>query len=226
MSKRIVVLALLLGGTAQIAAAAIIPAGPAYPPPGGVTFGSAGTNPGDAGGFTYIFTGFDVSGLANLWYGVDLTYPPAAALDGSLDAMTFSGVSGSTATWDGTTDWDDPSVAGGGTVSVPTRLELTVSGGPSWVTLPIPGYTFPAIGAVIDNSAGSDFSLNFIFTADTGGGGYVPINTIQQVPPGGQTLTSVGFGFYSVVPEPSSIAMAGLGLLAMIGYGVSRRRRS
>lgn len=218
--------ALLLIASASCAFAAITPVGPDYPAPGGNSASGSGSA-GGVGGLTWNYSGFDVTGLTNLWQGLASPSFPTAGLDGLAHLLTFSGVSGATATWAGTTGWTNPTTSVH-SPAVPIKLDIEITAGsPTWTTLPIGGYTFPAIGAVIDNSAGADYSINLLFSADVGAG-YVPINTIMQLSsPPGLTNSSVSLGFYSVeVPEPSALMVWGVGLIGAATYRVRKRRRS
>lgn len=225
MILRTSLFALLVVAIAQLALAAPVN-GPDYPAPGGNAFSFSG-DLGGVGGRDVTYTGFDIvtPGLVNLWQGLWDPNAAAAALDGSLDVLSFDNVSGPTATWTGTTSWTNPDDS---TFypSVPVMMEITIVSGPvSWSVLPIVGADFDSsLGAVLDNSTGGDYTINILFSADTAvSAGFVPLDTINQG--SGGTLTSVSLGFYSQVPEPSTLALAGVGLVAATGYGWSRRRR-
>lgn len=225
MTRTTLVLTLLLALVSQISFAAPIPDGPAYPAPGGNDFGFAG-DLGGVGGRDVDYFDFDVAGagLVGLWHAVAPPWGGAtAALDGSPDPLSFDSVAGATGTWTGLTDWLDPFDSTLYT-DIPVKMDITITAGAvSWEVLPIAAADFdPAIGAVINNSAGVDYTINILFSADVGGG-FVPMDTINTF--GGDTLSSVNLGFYSLVPEPSSFVLAGVGLMAAVGVGVTRRRR-
>ncbi len=223
MTLKTSVLTLLLAAASQVALASTVPAGPEYPAPGGNSFSGSGV-PGDSGGWDLNYSGFNIPVYdTGFWQGLWDPTSAAAGLDGTAHTLTFTGLSvGNTvATWEGTTGWTAPDTTY--YPSIPVRLDVSVTaGGLSWSTLPLAGYTFPAIGAVIDNLGGVNYSLNASITADVGSG-YVPLNSISQ-PTGGLTQSSVSFGFYSV-PEPSTFIMLGIALVAATGCGVARRRR-
>ena len=114
-------------------------------------------------------------------------------------------ISGNVATWAGTTSWFNP---GDSTTyyDVPLELRLTITGlgaTPWALSTSIPGLDpgpGSGIGAVVDNSAASNFSWNAQFLADIptdGTGNFIALNT---VPTSGGTSSSFGGGFYSVVP--------------------------
>jgi PEP-CTERM motif len=228
MMKRISLLTVVLAAISQSALASVTPAGPAYPAPGGNSVGFIG-DPGDPGGRDVTYSAFDVvtPGLTGLWQGLWDPTSALAALDGSLDTLSFSGVAGPTGTWTGTTDWTDPDTS---TFypGVPVKMDITIVAGPvTWDVLPILGIDFDlGLGAVINNSAGADYTINVLFSADTPVSvGYVPINTIHQGV-GGNTLSTVSLGFYSTVPEPSTFVLAAVSLISAAGYGLARRRRA
>jgi hypothetical protein len=120
--------------------------------------------------------------------------------------LTFSGISGTTATWAGTSSWTNPST--GLTHSVPIQMRINVSGlgGSPWVLStsvaeldPGPG---TGIGAVVDDSASrADFSANVQFLADIptdGAGNFIALNSVQNA--GGQTRSSYTGAFYERAP--------------------------
>jgi hypothetical protein len=227
MNRKLSIATLLLGFLSQSAGAVVLN-GPDFPAPGGNSFGFVG-DPGDPGGRDVTYTAFDIvtPGLINLWQGLWDSTSASAALDGTPDTLSFSGVAGPTGTWTGTTSWLDPDTSTFHP-AVPIQMDITIIGGPvSWTVLPIPGVGFdPALGAVIDNSTGADYSINILFSADVPGpGGFAPINTFHQGTPG-DTLASVSLGFYSTVPEPSTFMLGGVGLVAAVGCALVRRRRS
>jgi hypothetical protein len=223
MSLKQFVAALLLGAIAQCASAAVVPLGPMYPAPGPSAFAWDGGLAGDPAGAGYSYSNFDVTGLTGLYQGLwDPSVDPSASLDGSPDHLTFAGATATTATFSGTTTWTDPSNSTVHT-NVPIKLDISITAGPvSWATLPVAGVLFdPALGAVIDNSTGADYSLNLLFSADVGSG-FQAINTINQLG-GGLTTSSVSLGFYTV-PEPGSLSLAAMALAVTLG-GVWLRRR-
>jgi len=227
MILRTSVLTLFMAAVAHVAYAdlLVVPSGPDYPAPGGNGFSFSG-DLGGAGGRDVDYTGFDVvtPGLVYLWQGLWEPDAAVASLDGSPHALSFDSVGGGTATWIGTTSWTDPDTSIF-YASVPLKMEITINSGPvSWEALPKAGFDFPAIGAVLNNSSGGDYQINVQFTADTPVSvGYVPLDSVNQS--GGGTLSSISLGFYSVVPEPSTFLLAGVGLAVAAGYGLRRRRR-
>lgn len=208
--------------------------GPSYPPDGGtVDFSASGAgSPGDSGGRNFHFSNFtETSGWTDLYWGMDSNYLPEAALDGSLDSLSFTSFLGDTAIWSGTTDWTDASTSISYTVDI--RFVATVSGlgGTPWqLSSSVPDLD-PGAGAgmavVVENSDGLDFSVNFQFLADIptdGSGNFIALNDVMQPPsPGGQTQSSFGSAFYTTpVPEPSAFALIA-GVLTFASILIRRR---
>ena len=164
---------------------------------------SGAASPGDSGGRTVSFTSFSNS-WSQLFWGPASNALPAAGLDNTLHVLAFSGISGTTATWAGTSNWTNPTT--GLTHTVPIQMRITVSGlgGSPWVLStsvaeldPGPG---TGIGAVVDDSTSlADFSANVQFLADipTDGPGFIALNSVQNA--GGQTLSSYTGAFYERV---------------------------
>ncbi len=196
--------------------------GPVYPAPGGNVWNGSGN--GTSGTATWDYSNFNTSGLDALYFGLNqVDYGPAGAgLDGSLTAFTFSGISGQTATWEATTTWYNsvnlnPTAAN-------TRLLMTVTGlgATPWTTdLTSVGLddtgTFGVLGAVVDNSAGLDFTLLWSIEADTGSGWQSIQSVLQHNTHDGDSVSSIATGFYSVatVPVPAAVWLFGsaIGLL-------------
>jgi hypothetical protein len=179
--------------------------GPAYPPPGGVSFStSGGPSPGDPGGLNFIFTVFDPTAFKALWWGPQNQTAVAAGLNQTPHTLTFSSISGATATWTGTTDYRVP--PSGNLVNVPVRCDITVTGMGSnpWVlSTSVPGLdpgVGTGIGAVVPNPSGLDFTATIEFKAYVGGS-YIPLNTVPQLPGPIRTVSSFAGGFFFVVNE-------------------------
>jgi hypothetical protein len=222
MMQVIVAVVSLLG--AAFADAAVI--GPVYPAPGGNQFSGSGSA-GDPGGRTNSYSNFDTSAFSELYWGAWSGSPPAAALDGSLDSMTFTGAAGTVATWNGTTSWVNP-MTNVLVMNVPTQLTITIAGlGPNpWVSFAAVNGSDPSgVGAVVDNSLGANFSATLAFFANVGSG-WQPLNIIDQRPnPSGQTRSSFSGGFYSAAPVPLPAA-AWLLLSGLMGVIFAGKRRS
>jgi hypothetical protein len=184
--------------------------GPSFPPDGGtVDYAFSGApSPADAGGATVEFTNFTPDTTwSQLYWGPSSAALPTAGLDGSPHALTFDSISGTVATWVGTTDWTDPfdsTVYSG--VPIEMRITCTGLGATPWVTStsisgldPGPG---TGIGAVVDDSASFlDFSATVEFLADIptdGSGNFIALNDVSNA--GGQTNSSYTGAFYSQVP--------------------------
>ena len=183
--------------------------GPDYPPPGGVTWSGSGS--GTSGTATWNYSNFDVSGLDSLYFGLNQVDYGAigAGLNNTADAFSLYSVSGTTAEWHASTTWYN----GSSNVPASTRLVMTVGNlGPNpWTTdLASIGLDtgFGDLGAVVDNSSGSNFTLDWKIEADTGSG-WQAINSVQQyLSHDGFTRTNFATGFYSeltAVPEPTTL---------------------
>lgn len=199
----------------------------AYPPPGGVTLNFAGAaSPGDAGGSSFVFTGFDNSAFTALYWG---TYDDnstgnsvTAGLDGTAAALAFSSSSGTTATWTGLTTYTNPHTLVT-TSNVPIEMIVSISGLGASPWVPAVPLGLPAgMGAVVDDSTGADFTANVQFLANVGGG-FVALNSIDNG--GGLTNSSISGGFFSPVPEPASFVLCGSLLATVLVGGLTKARR-
>ena len=222
-------IACLIGLMASASQAASV--GPDYPPPGGVTWTDGGGN-GLIGTKTWNYSAFDVSGLNALYFGLNqIDYGAiGAGLHGAADAFTLFTVSGTTAEWRASTTWanDVTNVHG----PAATRLLMTVTGlgANPWITdLASIGLNvgFGDLGAVVDNSSGSNFSLDWSIQAKTGSV-WQGINTVQQnLDHTGYTKSNFATGFYSQassVPEPTSLALlSGLGVMGLASVRMRRK---
>jgi len=168
-------------------------------------FGGA-ASAGDLGGRSVAFSSFSPSSWTSLYWGPSSSALPRAGLNGALTALAFSGISGTTATWQSNVTWTNPGPGAPGPHSVPVRMVITISGlgGTPWSLAtsvsgldPGPG---AGIGAVVANfPTAVNFTANVEFLADipTDGSGFIPLNTVPQGT-GGNTLSSYTGAFYSV----------------------------
>lgn len=161
---------------------------------------------GDNGGRSFIFTSFvPTTSWSKLYWGPSSAALPTAALDGTADPLTFTGIAGQVATWQGTTSWTNPDT-GGTSTGVPIRVRVTVTGlgGTPWVLSTSVAGLDPGIGtgigAVVNNISLSNFTALVQFEADLPptDGTFVAINPIRNG--AGKTLSSFTGGFYSAAP--------------------------
>ncbi len=204
--------------------------GPTYPAPGGNNWSGNGVN-GPDGLAIWNYSNFDSNSFGVLYFGLNQTDYGAlgAGLNGSVDPFFFHGVNSITTTmaeWRSDTTWVNQL---GNVQNVQTRLLMNILGlgANPWITnLASIGLDtgYGDLGAVVNNSAGLDFSLQWTIEANTGSG-WQAINTVQQLPQNdGKTRSSFATGFYYSEPVP---APAGLGLLAigLLGFVAARRIR-
>lgn len=197
--------------------------GPSWPAPGGTTFTSSGVSPGD-GIRTWSYSEFDTAAFSELYWG------PAGAVfsrlsgSGPGSTMTFSGISGggTVAYWTGTAYYLDNSLQ---QRTAPTLFRATANNSMSWILGSSVG--LPAVGAVVDNTAGVDFNVNLEFLV-WNGYSYMPLNAFGNLYDHGSaspnTQTSFSGGFYSAapVPEPSTYVAGALLLLPFLVTTVRR----
>jgi hypothetical protein len=212
-----------------------------YPSTAGASASGTGSTKA-AGGKTYTYT-IANPGIDSLLYfgGLDPilggAQPIRSGLDGTLGNMTFSTISGNTATWIGSTSFTYSNNGGASfqTATVQTEFLLTVTSGNAPVTAASVGAP-SSVGAVTNISGLSSFAVNEQFlAANPIGGSFEAFDTLfnSDYPhhtgsciSGGCEVTSFSGGFYSLaadVPEPASLAVVGAGI-AMIGV-VRRKSR-
>jgi hypothetical protein len=220
-----------------VSTAGAVITGPAYPAPGGNSWAWApnpplpGVSAVHLGGVNYIYTNFDPSAFTDLYWGAWNVTTTSATLDGTLHNLAFSGFTGSTAKWTGTTSWfkhDVPHPGGPDgewVYNVPIELRIAITGTGSWVAAAGLGLTGRS-DYLWDTSKGQNFTANLQFLADAGGG----MQPLDQFNVGDFNEMQANFsgGFYSTppVPEPTTIVIWSLlGSLA-IGIGWWRKRKA
>jgi len=187
---------LLAASAMRCPAAAIV--GPAYPPLGGVNFGSSGGEAGAPGGVTWYFSNAALAAHDTMYWGPisSLGYPSVmfSLLGNTSDYMHFAGISGNTFYYQGN--------SGG----FNTQCRFVVNGA---------GIAFngnvglnPNLGAVAVVPGTAGWNVN-IFVEIWNGSAYVPalpyFDQIHQSNPTGypQARTEINCGFYYVNSAPT-----------------------
>jgi hypothetical protein len=174
---------------------------------GDVQFSFAGSGPNPGGADLSLFN-FSPTTWTKLYWGPDSRFLPAAGLDGSGHPLsTFAGITGggTIATWQGVTNWTDPS-DNTPYSNVPIQMTITVTaGGVTWVAStsvpdldPGPASGVNAVIDVAPSGTALDFTVKIEFTADipTDASGFIPLSTVPQTG-GGLLVSSFSGGFYS-----------------------------
>jgi hypothetical protein len=201
--------------------------GPAWPPPGGVTFWSSGTSAGSPNEATYSFSNFDLASH-DLYWG-----PIAESVKISLDAsgpdggdvLSFSSSTSKVATWTGTEylGW----LSGTDTFTwslLPVRYTITLIGGAAWINP-------DTIAEGIEGDAGQVAKVTGNFIAKMHAEAlwdeqwWYPTDFIfdnVNEYPGTVSISEMNGGFWSrdVVPEPVTM----LGFIIGVG-GLARYMR-
>jgi hypothetical protein len=203
-----------------------------FPPPGGVTFSSAG-NIGQGNGKTNYYQNFDTSQFQDLYWG-----PVTVGDIGGGGDMTFSSYSAA----NGIAIWTGPSFsffdpANSTPYNLPTRFELQVqpyTGSPQGFTAG--GETLTTKGAVGITGAANEpvfhvngsYQAQMEFQVDSGGGTWVGVYDFYNSHNGGGLVnTSVNNGFWdtdATVPEPASICLFAT-FCGLTGLQLRRRLR-
>ena len=223
----------VIAGLALSTASIAVPLGPQFPAPGGTSYTSSGGDAGSAGGHTFSYSGFVPSQFSALYWGPDDSLTPqsdaiGAGLDGNLYSMTFSSMSGTTAYWDTTSPYTNPTTLVPSSQTIWLAIDITGLGSTPWVSagsLGLPTW----IGAVADNSSGAPFSANLQFTVGAAPGG-TPIDNMQQPSNTSLTQTSFSGAFYyadpiTPVPEPGTLALLGASMIGAVVLEGRKKRR-
>jgi len=178
------------------------------------------SNQNSATGTEIDYSGFDTSQFTQMYFGVNPDQPsqfyqPTVNLDGVETTLTFEGVQGTTAIWQGSTV---ANLSGSGSITIPLQFLMVVTGlgnnpwiDPASVSLP------SVMGAVVADPAGLDFEVQHYFQADYGSG-FGPLTPVPWGSQGGTVGSAVGFTFYVVrpTPEPSTCVLIAIGALGIM----------
>lgn len=214
------------------------PAGPSYPPPGGVVFSVAGSA-GLSSGRTNFYSNLDPSDYDELyWTFYSIDNPWHSSQGGSIGSMSYSGFNVSTgiATWNSTANmiWSTAQ----GTENISTRLVVQfqpytgVASGPvaSGFYTPVSAASadigalpdaWPLLDAVAVTNPANSFQVWYRWETASGTPLLEYYNATSSVP-NGEVRTSLSGGFYHTVPEPTSAGLVALGL----GVLCARRRNA
>lgn len=206
--------------------------GPAYPPPGGVTFAASGPGSGVSGGKTYHYSALDPLAFSELyWTFTQIDNPWHSSQGASTGQMTFVGYNAGSgiATWEssGNMTWSTAF----GSQSVATELLVQCQPytgihdgqlGSGWL-VPIDAATagistLPSSWSVLDVAAVADPTDNYQvwFRYQTAGGSPLLTYYDSSNSLGGSVNTSASGGFYDVVPEPTSLVLLAIGGAALL----------
>ncbi len=221
MRLRTFVIAVLLSSAPMLRAEIF---GPEYPPPGGVTWVPSGPGAGSGAGETFTYSGFNPTQYAVLYWG-PYDVSNVSNVGQTPADMQFQGLVGGSYEFTSTATWTFNAITG--TVLLPTRMLLTVSGlGPEDTQGDI-GASSPNASYPLFQVTGN-FSATFVFQADYQGN-WIPVNDFQNSHNnlGPMNQTSVDFEFFNtaVAPEPGSFLLIGMGF-ALLALKLFRMKSS
>ena len=211
----------LASTTFLTAAHADVLVGPAYPPPGGVSFvNTAGQPAAAAGGNNLQYSSLNPAAYNQLFWGPADVIATMNNNQSNLLSLVQP-VSGQTATWTGQTQMSGTFYSG----LVDVEFIATITGTGNWVLPSTVGITGSDLPAVVAQITGTSFTVQEQFLARIAGSNnaYVAFNDFYNQEHGTNTSDvysgTSGEFFYSAVPEPSTWAMmilgfAGIGLTA------------
>jgi len=200
--------------------------------------------PGGTGSFSYaggatdlVVAGVGVATITPsgtpLHDGVSLPYSGLGTLAFTSGAYTTAGVASSGYVASSTTLWN---FTGGGPITISGTLTTPADTG-TQLSGSITSASVQNVGGVLDLSVALfinsiDATLaSYLGVPTNGWTGFLHIDftpaTINTNPATGTAFASTKAGsgdIVTTIPEPSSLAIAGLGALGMIGYGLRRRK--
>lgn len=213
--------------------------GPAYPPPGGVTFTPGSGAVGNTGGKTNTYSGLNPSAYGTLYFGPADSNIIVSTRNSSGDVVSFdsadSNLAGGVAVFQGTSQIFNAQFSVFQNVYTEFRLTLTdLASNPIALTQTSTISGFPGTSPVVGQITGTGFNAHWeaVGTLNSNRTGYQGINNLYNSinTSGSQVIVSFGGGFFSTaaatapLPTTASVGIALLGTL-VIARLVMRRRQ-